>query len=169
MALRRRLPAVLWIAVVWVALWGDVSWANVLGGLLAGAVLVTLVPLPPSRGGYRVAPWPALVLLVRFLRDLAVATWQVSVQVFWPLQRLRTGIVLVQLAGRDPAVTTLVANFITLTPGTLTLEVDEDGGRLWVHCLHLDEGHEQDIEDDARDVERLAARMLGVRLEEVAR
>ncbi|MFC5997525.1 Na+/H+ antiporter subunit E [Quadrisphaera sp. GCM10027208] len=160
----RRLPTVAWITVVWVALWGDLSWGNLVGGVLTGVVVVLVAPLPAEPAGYRPAPWPALVYLLRFLRDLVVATAEVARQVFWPLDRLRPAVLEVPLTGRHPGLISLVANTISLTPGTLTLEADPGTGRLWVHLLHLEEGAEGDVVEHARALERLGARALGVDL-----
>ncbi|MFP5336125.1 MAG: Na+/H+ antiporter subunit E [Actinomycetes bacterium] len=158
----RRLPFVAWIAVVWLALWGDVSWANLLGGLLVGAFLVVAVPLPASTTRYRGSLPAALRYTAVFLRDLVVATAEVARQVFWPVARLRPSIVEVPLSTRDPALLSLVANTITLTPGTMTLQVHEDTGLLFVHCLHLAEGADVEVVEQARGYERLGARALGI-------
>jgi multicomponent Na+:H+ antiporter subunit E len=69
------------------------------------------------------------------------------------------------MVSRDPGLLSLVANSITLTPGTLTLEVDGDRGVLWVHLLHLPEGGEAEIIEQTHSLERLGARALGVDLE----
>lgn len=157
-----RLPFVAWIAVVWVALWGDLSWANLLGGLLVGAFLLVVVPLPASTTRYRGSPAGALLYTAVFLRDLVVATAEVTRQVFWPVERLRPSVVEVPLTTRDPALLSLVANTITLTPGTMTLQVHEDAGLLFVHCLHLAEGGDVEVIEQARAYERLGGRALGV-------
>ena len=61
-----------------------------------------------------------------------MAWWTVS-----PLRRLRPAILYVPI---DPDMTdaeiTTLANVITLTPGTLTLDVTEDRRALRVHCMH---------------------------------
>jgi multicomponent Na+:H+ antiporter subunit E len=49
-------------------------------------------------------------------------------------------------------VVTLVANAVSLTPGTLTLELDRPGNILYVHVLHL-----RDLESVRRDVRSLEA------------
>lgn len=161
--MRRRLPTVAWITLVWLALWGDLSVGNVLGGVLVAAFVLTVVPLPPQEYGHRVSPVAALRYLVVFLRDLTVATAEVARQVFWPVARLRPAVVEVRLASRDPGLLSLVANTITLTPGTMTIEVDPERGVLWVHALHLeDDDAAEKIIEDARGLERLGARALGV-------
>lgn len=163
-ALRRYVPTVLWIVLVWLALWGDLSWANVVGGVLVAVLVLVAVRLPAREATYRLSVVPASAYLARFAKDLVVATAQVARQVFWPVERLRPAILEVPMQGTDPLVLALVANSITLTPGTMTLDVDERRGLLWVHVLHLEEGGDADLVGDARSLERLGARALGVDL-----
>lgn len=160
----RNLPMVAWITFVWLALWGDLSWANLLGGVLVAVVVLAAVRLPLTDTPHRMALVPALQYLLRFLKDLTVATAEVARQVFWPTDRLRPAVLEVQLTSTDPGLLSLVANSITLTPGTLTLEVDQDRSVLWVHLLHLEQGAEGDVAEHARGLERLGARALGIDL-----
>lgn len=153
-----------WLAVVWTALWGDLSWGNLVGGLLAGALVLLLYRLPVGPSGHRLS-WPAAALyLVGFLRDLVVATAEVAAQVFWPVDRLRPAVVEVPLRSTDRVLLALVADTITLTPGTLTLETDRERARLWVHVLHLREGGAPAVVAQAQALERLGARALGIDL-----
>jgi multicomponent Na+:H+ antiporter subunit E len=161
-------PMALWVATAWVALWGDLSWANVLSGLLVAVFVLAAVPLPPSTSRYRLVPGAALRYLARFAKDLVVSTAEVARQVFWPVGRLRPGVLEVPMTSTDSGLLSLVANSITLTPGTMTLEADDERGLLWVHVLHLEEGGEQAIIDHARTMERLGAEALGIDLAAVA-
>lgn len=162
--LRRYVPTVVWIVLVWLALWGDLSWGNVVGGVLVAVFVLVAVRLPAREVTYHLSVVAGLVYLGRFARDLVIATAQVSRQVFWPVERLRPAVLEVPMRGTDPLVLALVANSITLTPGTMTLDVDERRGLLWVHVLHLEEGGDAELVTAARSLEELGARALGVEL-----
>lgn len=159
-----KLLTVAWVTAVWVALWGDLTPGNVIGGALVACAVLAAVRLPVTTGVRRVAPGPTLRYAAAFSRDLVVATAEVARQVFWPVARLRPAIVAVPLRSGDPALVSLVANSITLTPGTLTLEADEDRRMLWVHVLHLPDGEGEDVIRQAQDLERLGAQVLRVDL-----
>lgn len=73
-------------------------------------------------------------------------------EVVTPRNRINQGIVAIALRGVSDVMTTLVANAISLTPGTLTLEVHRDPTVLYVHVLHV-----HDIERMRREVLHLAA------------
>lgn len=160
-----KLLSVGWVTVVWVALWGDLTWGNLLGGVLVGLLVLTAVRLPATSNGRRVALGPSLRYAAVFVRDLTVATAEVARQVFWPIARLRPAIVAIPLRSGDPRLISLVANSITLTPGTLTLEADEGRRTLWVHVLHLPEGEADTVISQAQDLERLGARVLRIDLD----
>ena len=155
----RQLPMVAWLVVVWLLLWEELSFANVLAGLALGTVLVVLFPMRPRGvpGAFR------LVATARFagffVWKLVQASMIVAREVVTPQSRINEGIVAVPIRGVSETLTTLVANAISLTPGTLTLEVRHQPAVLYVHVLHLD-----DIDAVRRDVqylEVLAIRAFG--------
>ena len=156
----RRLPLLAWLTVVWLLLWEDASVANVVGGLAVGASVVALFPAAgPARFG-RVRPLAAAWLAVYFLWKLLEANLVVAWEVVTPNnESVNLGIVAVPLVADSDAVITLVANAITLTPGTLTLEVRRDPPTLYVHVLHLRSIDR--VREDVRKLELLALRAFG--------
>lgn len=146
-----RLPLVVWLLVVWLALWGDFTVANVVSGLLVSGALVLLFPVagPQLMGPMR--PLRALVFLGYFLYKLFEASAVVAWEVITPRNEdINLAIVAIPVTGASPAVTTIVANAVSLVPGTLTLEVREEPRTLYVHVLHL-----RTVEAVRRDVLRL--------------
>ena len=96
-------------------------------------------------------PWRALVLAVAFARDLVVSNIQVARAVLAPGDGLQPRFVVVPLAAaRSDLEITLVANYITLTPGTLTVDVSPDRSTLLVHALLAGETGD-DVRADIRD------------------
>lgn len=165
----RRALAVAALALLWVALWGDLSWANLVGGALV-ALVVLSVGGPGRDGPIRRPGWGAVArYAAEFARDLVVATWDVARQVFWPVSRLRPAVVAVPLRSDDPGLLALVADSITLTPGTLTVEADDVSSTLWVHLLHLPEGGVDAVVAQVQHLEDVGARALGVALPEPGR
>lgn len=130
----------LWLTVVWVGLWGSVTPANVLGGLLLGGVLLKALPVrePPARD--RVSPLGLLRFLGVFLLALVQSSLQVTVLVLRRRGVLHPAVIAVPVSGAGDRLLTLVANSISLTPGTLTLEIDRDRRLVYVHVLDVGEG-----------------------------
>lgn len=133
----RALITVVWCTLVWVALWGDLSIANVLTGIVVGLVSVWLVPLGGPSGAVVLRPFRLLRFLAYFVWALVRASAVVAWEIVTPGDRTYQGIIELPLDTSNLGVATLIANAISLTPGTLTLEVREDPLRLYVHVLHL--------------------------------
>jgi multicomponent Na+:H+ antiporter subunit E len=123
------------LAFAWVALTGDASPGNALFALgLAALALVVARPLDPGgRARVRWTRLPGFVLY--FAWQVLIANARVARAVLAPLPRLRPGIVAVPLTLERDAEIALLANLITLTPGTLSIEVSEDRRTLYVHAL----------------------------------
>ena len=77
--------------------------------------------------------------LLVFLRELLIANARVAWEVMTPGLTLKPAIVRVPTRTRTPWERTVLANTISMTPGTLTLVVDEVSGDLYVHSLYVDD------------------------------
>ncbi|CAN5526212.1 Na+/H+ antiporter subunit E [soil metagenome] len=142
-----------WLTFMWVALWGSATPANVLSGLVAAAVLLAIFPAGTRRSrSYVLRPAKILRFLGYFVWKLVEANLILAWEVITPRNRINEGIVAVPLRGCSDGLVTVVANTITLTPGSLTLEVAGEPPVLYVHVLHL-----HDIEAVRRDVVKLEA------------
>jgi multicomponent Na+:H+ antiporter subunit E len=84
-------------------------------------------------------PVYGLWLFIVFLWDLLTSSIQVAIAVLLPGERTRPRLVSVPLRARSGLEITLVANFISLTPGTLSVDVSEDRETLLVHDLFAGE------------------------------
>lgn len=151
----RRWTGALALAVLWVLLFGEVSVGNVVAGLVVGAALVVAFPHRTTAVRHRISPWGLVRLLGRLAVDLVRSSTQVAIAVLRPTPaRLRTAVVRVPLTTRSDLVQTIVADCITLTPGTLTLDVRHDPERCFVHALGADP------DEIRRSVQELERRVL---------
>jgi multicomponent Na+:H+ antiporter subunit E len=155
-----RLGPVLFALVVWLALWGESSVINVVGGVLVVGILAVLFRRAPR--GHTLHPFALVRLLAVFVWRLVSSSATVVMAVLAPTPaRLRSGVVGVTLSHPSSLVATIVADAISLTPGTLTLEARyaDDGASpseppvLYIHVLGLSDPAA--IRDDVRRLERL--------------
>jgi multicomponent Na+:H+ antiporter subunit E len=153
---------VLWLVTLWVLLWGDITLANVVGGLLTAGVLLWLIPRERATSDAPILRPVAMVsLAVWFVWALIDANVRVAFEALRPpsRSRIRTGVVAVPLPGCPSGIATAVANTITLTPGTLTLEVDARVPTLYVHALQIRSIDE--VRADVYDIERRIVAAVG--------
>ncbi len=129
--------SLLWLTTVWVLLWGQLSVANVVSGVILGAVVLTVFPLPRVTVGVRLRPVRFLRLLGRFLLDVIVASLHVAWLTVRPGPVPRSSVVTIQLRSRNELFETIVAEMQTLVPGSLAVDLDARNGRLSMHALEV--------------------------------
>jgi multicomponent Na+:H+ antiporter subunit E len=136
----------IYIYVLLAGLWMALNDQYTLGGFIFGLGLAILVmsllrsinvatpPLSLARIGKGVQ------LAGYFLWELVLANLRVVPELFRPTSELRPGIVGVPLSLTEESQIALLANLVTLTPGTMSLHVSKDRSTLYVHVLRLPEG-----------------------------
>ncbi|WP_440982536.1 Na+/H+ antiporter subunit E [Shinella sumterensis] len=122
-------------ALVWLAVSGSFTIPNLLLGLAAGALSLWLIRGQIRPDGRRFRPLKVLSLALLFVKELALSAWKVAVLVASPKMALKPGIFAFPLTVDRDFEITLLANLITLTPGTLSVDVSEDRKVLYVHAL----------------------------------
>lgn len=108
-------------------------------GLLVALVVALLVPESLSREPAKLLSprrwfWGLVYLPVLFYHIVA-ANLQVVYIVLHPELPIRPGTVKVRTSLRTEAGRTALANSITLTPGTLSVDIDDEEGALYVHWI----------------------------------
>ncbi|MFN8021600.1 MAG: Na+/H+ antiporter subunit E [Acidimicrobiales bacterium] len=148
------------LLVLWVALQGELTVGNVVGGLAVIGAMWLLFP-PARRTTHRVHPVAVVAFVARLLFDLVVSSITVARAVARPTpSRTAATVVSVPLETGSRLVSSIVANAITLTPGTMTVDVHTEGGRqvLDVHVLGEFE-HDEFVESIAA-LERRVTRAI---------
>lgn len=129
----------LMLAAGWAAITGTVTLGNLLiGGVVGYIALWVAKPLfGPTTYFERV--WRVWRLLALFLYELIVSSLRVVWDVITPAHLSRPGIVAMPLDAKSDAEILLVANLISLTPGSLSLDVSEDRRTLYVHGMFVED------------------------------
>jgi multicomponent Na+:H+ antiporter subunit E len=125
------------LAIVWAVVTGGLTLPNlVLGAVIGALVLIVLRDRFRSRGRFgRVLRMVSLGLL--FLKELLLSAISVAAWTLRPnaATAMSPAIIAFPLTVKRDLEITLLANLITLTPGTLTIDVSEDKSLLYVHAL----------------------------------
>ncbi|ACM35913.1 Na+/H+ antiporter subunit E [Agrobacterium vitis] len=123
------------MAIIWVAVTGSASLHNLLFGFVLSLAVVGLLREQIGGVSYLNRTWRILSLLLLFLSELAKSAWKVTIMVLSPGLDIKPGIFAFPLSVERDFEITLLANLITLTPGTLSVDVSEDRKILYVHAL----------------------------------
>ncbi len=129
----------LFLALGFSAVRGQFTLTGLLTGFVVGyAALWMSKPLYPD-AAYFVRVPRVLRLVGYFIYQLVVSNFRVMWEVITPRHSSRPGIIGIELAARTDLEIMLVANMISLTPGTLSLDISDDRRILYVHFMFLDD------------------------------
>jgi multicomponent Na+:H+ antiporter subunit E len=142
-----------WLVLVWVLLWGKLSAANILGGLAIAMVITVLLPLPAVPIEGRLHPLSLLRLVVVVAYQLVLSSVQVAWLAVKPGPPLLSAVLRARLAIKSDLVLALAVNIMSLIPGSIVLEVDQERRLVYVHVI--DVGNEKAVARFYRQVEQI--------------
>jgi multicomponent K+:H+ antiporter subunit E len=140
--LRRFVPHPLLSPVI-VALWLVLATEMTGGQIVLGIIVALAVPklterFWPDRPTLR-RPLAGLRLVVVIMFDIVTANLAVARRVIGPLDRLHPSFVEVPLDLRDGFAATILGSIVSLTPGTVSIELDCERWTLLVHALDVED------------------------------
>lgn len=145
------LGSTVWLTALWMVLWRSTTPATVVTGvLLAGALTWVVRRGDAHHENHRVRPLALLRFLGHMLVALLKSNVQLAYEVLTPTDYTKPGLLEVRLPPSSELVLTVVANSITLTPGTMTLGLDARTSTLVIHVLHL-----RDVDVARAEIEEL--------------
>jgi multicomponent Na+:H+ antiporter subunit E len=129
------------LTLVWVALTGSFEFVNFAFGFAVTFLILWVINKDAAdRKYFRVIP-SIISFFFFFIYELIKANIQVAYDVITPTFYMKPGIVSVPLDAKTDVEITLLANVISLTPGTLSLDVSDDKKVLYVHAMYV---HDKD-------------------------
>lgn len=127
------------LALIWGAMSGEMTFASFLTGYAVGYVILLLTQRFAGESRYFGKVWHTVLFIFFFLKEMFTASLRVAYDVLTPTQYNRPGIIRYPVDGLTAIEITLLAKIISLTPGTLSLDVSEDGKWLYIHAMFIDD------------------------------
>ncbi len=131
-----RLLFNLLLAIVWCALTGSMTTWNFLAGMAVGSVVIGLYANATGDDAYFGSGWKLFKFLVYFTKIMVRANLQVAWEVLTPQMHQTPRIIRYSVKGMTDVERTILASAITLTPGTLVVDISPDDEWLYVHCMY---------------------------------
>lgn len=127
------------LAVLWAAMVGSVDGVHLMTGFAVGyvALWVARPVLGPTR--YFGKLFEAVRFSAFFIYELVLSNLRVAWDVMTPRAYRRPGVVAIPLEASSDVEITLLANLVTLTPGSLSLDVSPDRECLFVHAMFVED------------------------------
>jgi len=127
------------LGAVWLLLNNSLSWEHFALAMLLGVTIPLLVQHLQGPSVQHIHLGKLAIYCVLVLWDILVANLQVARLVLGPVKRLQPAFIKVPLNITEPLPLVWLASTITLTPGTVSCDVSDDGTYLLVHVLHLED------------------------------
>jgi len=144
------------LTALWLLAWGEVSLANIVSGVVVSAAILLALPPTASQSAHaRIDLVGSLRLVAYVAAQLVTSNVLMAREVLRPHTTTEQGVLAHRLQSPSEHVVTVMTSVISLSPGTMVVDVDRTSSTVYVHVLFL-----HDIE---------AARRSLVRLEQVAR
>lgn len=146
------------LALAWMLLTGESSAPSFISGMVVGYLILWMSRPAFGRDTYFSKIPQVTGFVLYFLKELILANLRVAYDILTPKNYLEPGIVEVPLDVESDLEITLFANLVTLTPGTLSLDVSKDRKTLFVHVMYLED--EEQFRRELKD--GLEKRLIGV-------
>ncbi|MCS6801898.1 MAG: Na+/H+ antiporter subunit E [Chloroflexota bacterium] len=137
----------IFLAASWAAVSGRLDLLNLSVGFALGFVILLFTHHVVGATSYIRRVRSVLELAAFFLVQLVAANFRVAYEVLTPNYRARPGILAIPLDAKSDVEITVLANLISLTPGTLSLDLSDDRSTLFIHTMYID-----DVEKTRRDI-----------------
>jgi multicomponent Na+:H+ antiporter subunit E len=126
------------LGLTWAVATGEFTPVNLTVGFGLGYLVLLFAQraLGPSNYFRKV---PQVIRFICFyLWQLVLSNLRVAYDVVTPTHYMRPGVIAIPLDVQTDAEITLLANLITLTPGTLSVDLSPDRRVLYVHVMYID-------------------------------
>lgn len=124
------------LAVLWMCMWGLFDIYSLLAGFGLGYLLLGIVSRTLPGEDYGAKGGKFLSFVTYFLRILIKANLEVAREIITPGYQMTPRFIRYSVDGMSDFQVTSFANAITLTPGTLSADISDDGRYLYVHCMY---------------------------------
>lgn len=147
------------LTVIWAGLLGAWDLPTVLSGYVLVYALLFLIYREHPKAGRYFRKYPRLLALIaHYGWELVCSALRVAIDILTPSYRARPGMIAVPLRAERNLEITLLANLITMTPGSLCVEVSADRRVLYVHVMFVADA--EAIRAEIRD--KLERRLLAI-------
>lgn len=135
------------IAVMWMFLNEAFTTASFVTGYILGLGLLLVLNRFIPDTFYLKRVYKIILLIMLFIKELIISNIDIVKLVYAPKPEFEPGIFAMPTELKSNWEITLLANLITLTPGTLSVAVSEDNTHIYIHAMDID-----DIDDEINSI-----------------
>lgn len=132
----------IFIAFLWMFLQDEWSFLTFLGGYIVGIIVLIMLRRFFPTTLYLVGFLALIKLFVVFIHELITSSVLVIKQVLGPRTKISPGIITLETELETPLEVTLLALLLSLTPGSVVMEVSPDNKKFYIHAMDIPESSE---------------------------
>ncbi len=142
------------LALTWCLLMASFDPWNFVAGLLVGSLVVSVYSNATGQGGYYLRIWRIISFTCYFFKILIKSNLQIAWEIITPGWGCTPRVIRYPVGELTDVQRVTLANCITLTPGTLVMDISPDKQYLYIHSMY---GKHRDVV--IRDIDHLAMRL----------
>ncbi len=127
------------LALAWVAVTGDLTGSNLMLGFGIGFLVLFFTAPIIGIPAYVRKVVQVLNLALFFIWELVLSNLRVALEVLTPGYQLRPGVIAIPLDVQTDAEIMLLTTLISLTPGSIAIDVSADRHELYLHAMYIDD------------------------------
>ena len=128
------------LALVWAMLTGSFTAGSLIAGFILGYLVLAFVARLSGGTVTYARKIPEVVGFTGFyIWELITSNLRVAYEVLTPTHHMKPGVIGLPLDATTDAQITILANLITMTPGTLSIDVSNDRRVLFIHSMYIDD------------------------------
>jgi len=143
------------LALLWMFMWGSFGVYQLLTGMIVGYLVILLISRIAGYKGYGTRLTDLLLFALYFVRILVKANLEVAWEVITPGHRMSPRFIRYPVDGLTDIQITVLANAISLTPGTLSVDLADQKEYLYIHAMYA-----RDREQAVLAIDELRDRIL---------
>lgn len=130
---------ILILALIWTAITEELTLPNLFIGFVLGYLILFASQHVVGAGGF-LAKFPRFIRFsLFFAKELIIANFRVAYDIITPTYHMHPGIIALPLDARTDTEIATLSNLITLTPGTLSLDLSSDRKVLYIYTMFVDD------------------------------
>jgi len=133
----------LFLTLIWIMLTMSVSPENILFGFVVSFFVLWFAKRKSKDSKYFTRVPKTFSYLLFFVKEVIKGSLKIGYDIITPSHYMNPGIIAVPLDAKTDLEITLLANSITLTPGTTSLAVSEDKSTLYVYNVYIDKTNKE--------------------------
>ncbi len=137
------------MAIAWVFFTGELNFVNFSEGFFIGFVLLYFIRKIFENNKYFLKIPKLLSFILYFIKKLILSNLYLAYDILTIEDKTIPGIIALELDAKTDLEITLLSSFITLTPGTLSLDVSDDKSKLYIHAVYIKNG---DVEEYKKSI-----------------